>query len=131
MSFDDPYPYRLFLTLLENLPEGFRVATVETNQVVGYCVLSPSNVRNTLMISSIAVHPSFRNQGIGTILLEDSIRIIKELNTTMSIGKIVLQVAEVNNSARSLYEKFGFRYTRTLRDYYGKGKNGIQMELLL
>ncbi len=131
VSFDDPYPYRLFFTFLSDLPRGFRVATADTTQLIGYCILSHSNQRGALMISSIAVHPTFRKHGVGFKLLEDAIRIARELSALIAVERIALQVAEGNTAAQSLYVKFGFRPVRKIRNYYGRGKNGIQMELVL
>jgi [ribosomal protein S18]-alanine N-acetyltransferase len=131
-SFDDPYPYRLFVAFLANFPEGFRVAMlVDSDIIVGYCILSNSGRRDTMMISSIAVDSKFRKLGIGEKLLADSIKIAGGLSSLNEVGKVVLQVAVENEAAKSLYEKFGFRYTRKIRDYYGRGRDGIQMELKL
>jgi [ribosomal protein S18]-alanine N-acetyltransferase len=128
LSFDDPYPYRLFQAFLIDLPEGFRVAAVG-DRLVGYCILSNSGDPQSLMISSIAIHPDFRKQGTGEMLLADSIRIAEKLSVLRSIKRIVLQVASTNAPAQALYHKFGFRSVGTLRDYYGKNKDGIQMQL--
>jgi [ribosomal protein S18]-alanine N-acetyltransferase len=128
LSFDDPYPYRLFVSFLFDYPDGFRVAT-SGNAIVGYCILSFSSKPETLIISSIAVHPDFRRHGIGGMLLSDSLRIGRELSALGPIKKIILQVAAENSPAQSLYATFGFHTVRKLPDYYGPGKDGIQMEL--
>jgi len=131
LSFDDPYPYRLFVSFLLDFPEGFRVAVTEDKLIVGYCILSYSAKPGTLMISSIAVHPDFRQHGIGRILLADSLKIAKELAALNQIKKIILQVALKNTPAQSLYREFGFQYSRKLPDYYGDGRDAMQMELML
>jgi len=130
-SFGDPYPYKLFVSLLEDLPQGFRVATLNESDIVGYCILSRSNQFGVLIISSIAVLPKFRNRGIGSRLIQDSIRIACELSARNPIERIVLQVAKNNSTAQFLYEKFGFRTTRKIKNYYGRDKDAIQMEFFL
>ncbi len=80
---------------------------------------------------SIAVDPRFRNRGIGTDLIRDAITIAKEFSALNPIKMIVLQVAENNTTARALYEKLGFQNVRKIGNYYGKGKNAVQMELAL
>jgi [ribosomal protein S18]-alanine N-acetyltransferase len=127
-SFDDPYTLDMFVTLLESFPEGFRVYVLRES-VVGYCVTYPMKQKRALMVVSIAVHPDYRNRGIGTSLLKDSISIASKLHSTKVIDKLILQVAEENNSARSLYEKFGFRNRSLIKNYYGRRKHGIEMEL--
>jgi len=130
-SFDDPYPYELFVTLLADLPEGFRVAEESNSLIVGYCILSRSNLPTTILISSIAVDPKFRNRGIGTELIRDAIRVAKELSALNPVKSIILQVAENNPTARDLYEKMGFQNARKIANYYGRGKHAIQIELAL
>jgi len=129
-SFDDPYPYRLFAALLNDFAGGFRLAAAEKG-IIGYSILSFSTERGTMIISSLAVRPEFRRTGVGSELLRDAIELTSSLPALRDTDKIVLQVAEINSSAQSLYNKFGFKRVRELRNYYGRGKNGIQMELTL
>ncbi len=129
-SFDEPYPLGLFVHLLKIFPQGFRVAILE-NIIVGYCVISPLKLRRVLVLSSLATHPDFRNRGVGSSLLGDAIRIAKEVSPVNAIKKLILQVAADNTSAQSLYTKFGFEFRGTIRNYYGRGRNGVQMELEL
>jgi [ribosomal protein S18]-alanine N-acetyltransferase len=127
-SFDDPYTLDMFATLLESFPDGFRVY-VMGDKVVGYCVSYPVNQKRAMVIVSIAVHPDYRNRGIGTSLLKDSISISSKLHSAKAIDKLILQVAEENNAARSLYEKFGFKNRSLIKNYYGRRKHGIEMHL--
>ena len=130
-SFDEPYPYRLFVALLNDFPGGFRVAISESGIIIGYCILSYFNKRGSMMISSIAVDPDFRKEGAGFELLKDAIRIAKSVSSSDAIYKIELQVATSNTAALSLYKKFGFRFVREMQDYYGLGKDAMQLELRL
>ena len=119
-SFDDPYPPSLFLRLLEDYSHGFRVA-VAGEELVGYCVLVNKN--NKGVIASLAVRPDFRRRSIGEMLLEDAIRIAREA----LVNSIELQVRVENSSAISLYSKFGFKTEGRIRNYYGRGKDGLLM----
>ncbi|HXQ92525.1 MAG TPA: GNAT family N-acetyltransferase [Nitrososphaerales archaeon] len=127
-SFEEPYPLELFVRLLKNFHQGFRVAILE-NKIAGYCVISPLKWQRIVVISSLATHPEFRNQGVGSALLADAIRISRETSALRSFKKLILQVAADNTSAQSLYSKFGFEFRGTIRNYYGRGRDGIQMEL--
>jgi [ribosomal protein S18]-alanine N-acetyltransferase len=127
-SFDEPYPFDLFVHLLKEFPQGFRVAILD-DIIVGYCVISPWKWQRVLVISSLATHPTFRNRGVGSKLLEDAIRIAREMPKLNSMKKLVLQVAIDNLSAQSLYTKFGFESRQTISNYYGRGRDGLQMEL--
>jgi [ribosomal protein S18]-alanine N-acetyltransferase len=130
-SFDDPYPYELFQTFLEELPAGFRVATGETGFLIGYCVLSNSKEQSTLLISSIAVDPKYRRLGVASALLGDAIKVAREFSDLNTLRKLILQVAVSNTEAQALYRRFGFRAVRKLTNYYGTGRDGVQMEMLL
>ena len=127
-SFDDPFTLDLFVTLLESFPEGFRVSLI-LDRVVGYCITYPMRRQRVMVIASIAVLPGFRNRGLGKSLLEDSISLSKKYHSAGIVDKLMLQVAEDNTVARSLYSKFGFENRSLIRNYYGRRKHGIEMEL--
>ncbi|MGI0091060.1 MAG: GNAT family N-acetyltransferase [Nitrososphaerales archaeon] len=126
-SFDDPYPQSLFLAFRRRFPRGFRVAESE-GQIVGYCIISPWKNKQTMIITSLAVRPEFKRSKIATNLLKDALLLAKVSPTAMSI---LLQVAVDNIAAITLYEKFGFVHSRLIKNYYGKNRDGIQMELVL
>jgi ribosomal protein S18 acetylase RimI-like enzyme len=85
-------------------------------QILNYLLISSSlfdsvytpklNV-DDFYISVIVVHEKFRNHGVGSFLLSESILIAKECGCK----KIVLDVNISNYAALSLYNKFGFSDT--------------------
>ncbi len=131
-SFDDPYPYEIFHTLLASASTMFRVAEFE-GKIVGYFVLKlvKKFYRNTskALIVSVAVDPNFRGLGIGSLLLEDAVRFSKDLSSRVEL--IELQVGKENLSAQALYKKFQFKEVRIIPDYYGARKDAILMEVRL
>jgi len=74
---------------------------------------------NCAFIHSFYIKEGYRNQGIGTILLKESIEILKKEN----IKKIELTVDPKNYAAIKLYEKFGFKRIAFIKDLYGKNIN--------
>ena len=74
---------------------------------------------------SIAVDPTYRRAKIGSALLQDAISLASHLGAKC----MILQVAKENFAAKSLYTKFGFIKTRILSNYYGEGKDALEMEL--
>ena len=60
-------------------------------------------------IDSLAVSLPYRNQGVGTALVEKA----KELARGLGIGVVTLAV-EPQNRAKKLYEKLGFGYQRRI-----------------
>jgi ribosomal protein S18 acetylase RimI-like enzyme len=71
----------------------------------------------TVFIHSFYVEKSFRKKGIGSFLLEESIKILKG----EKIRKIELTVDSRNLQAVKLYEKFNFKKTDHFKDLYGLG----------
>ena len=60
-------------------------------------------------IDSLAVSLPYRNQGVGTALIEKAKKMAKELGIT-----VVTLAVEPENRAKKLYEKLGFGYKRKI-----------------
>ena len=73
---------------------------------------------------SIAVRAPYRRKGIGSKLLEETIRVMREVYKTDSI---YLEVRVTNEPAIRLYEKFGFRKARIVKGYYADGEDAFIM----
>ncbi len=63
---------------------------------------------------NIAVHPLFRRQGYGRLLLERLIKILEELGITT----LWLEVRVSNINSIALYQKLGFNKVSLRRNYY-------------
>jgi ribosomal protein S18 acetylase RimI-like enzyme len=72
---------------------------------------------------SLAVHSQSRGRKVGRKLLDAMLR---EL-ASRGAGRVYLEVEQDNASALRLYESAGFRRTRVLPGYYGKGRDGWHM----
>ncbi|MEM0340286.1 MAG: N-acetyltransferase [Acidilobaceae archaeon] len=73
---------------------------------------------------SIAVLASYRGRGIGSRLLAESIRVVRDIYEAISM---YLEVRVSNYVAVRLYEKFGFRKVRLARGYYSDGEDAYIM----
>lgn len=120
-DFDDFWNYNTLKEELQNKNSHYIVAKSPDDEIVGFAgikiILDQSDVMN------IVVKKSFRNNGIGSLLLEELISISNSFSTT----SITLEVMEENYSAIHLYEKFGFSKIGIRKNYY-KNKNGIVMQ---
>jgi ribosomal-protein-alanine N-acetyltransferase len=65
-------------------------------------------------ISTIAVHPEWRGQGIGELLLIA----LLERSIVLNAMQCTLEVRMSNEVAQKLYRKYGFDYAGTRRHYY-------------
>ena len=65
-------------------------------------------------ITNVAVHPEFREKGIGSILLTSLIEYSKD----WGCNSLTLEVRSSNNAAKGLYKKFGFLEEGVRKKYY-------------
>ena len=72
---------------------------------------------------NIVVKKSYRNLGLGSILLQNLINISKLQN----LKSITLEVAENNLPAIHLYKKFMFKIVGIRPNYYNNETNAILM----
>lgn len=75
-------------------------------------------------ITNVAVHPEYRKQGVGNLLIDNLITLCKENN----INSLTLEVRESNIPAQSLYKKHGFKEEGIRKNFYNNPKeNAIIM----
>ena len=109
---------RDFEFYLQDTDSLFLVAVREA-QVVGD-VLGPVDTwRNppSAHIDSIAVLPQHQHEGIGEHLLQSFLGEVRR----RGCARVTLEVATANGSGLAFFARHGFRQTRELPDYYGKG----------
>jgi len=77
-------------------------------------------------ILSLAVHPNYRCQGVGEVLLIHGIELSKDLKAIL----MTLEVRASNMIAQKLYSKYGFTERGVRRSYYlDNGENAVIMTL--
>lgn len=75
-------------------------------------------------ITNVAVHPDYRKQGVGNLLIDNLITLCKKNN----INSLTLEVRESNIPAQSLYKKHGFKEEGVRKNFYNNPKeNAIIM----
>ncbi len=156
-SLPENYWYGFFLSILNEWGESFFVAEID-DTIVGY---SMSRVEYTIdpvllgvyneleegsvgiidkmkhifsaptrvgHLISIAVLEEYRGRGIGSALLQHTIDAMKNV---YKVASIYLEVRVSNIGAIRLYEKFGFKKARIVREYYRDGEDAYVMVLKL
>jgi ribosomal protein S18 acetylase RimI-like enzyme len=101
------------LKITHAFPGGFLVA-VDDDKVVGFAygyfkdvpmeVLSNWGVSKVATIELLVVDPQYRNQGIGSTLLEHLLTVFRQADTDLIGLHCPVQAIE----AKQLYERFGF-----------------------
>ena len=90
----------------------------DENVIVGYILWLKR--KNCYRLYSLGVIQKYRSQGIAKELLEYSFN-------TLLIEKYTLEVNCKNYKAIVLYEKYGFKIKKVLKDYYGVLGDGYMM----
>lgn len=121
----------MFETLYYINPNGFYIAQKE-NKIVGYAVLLTErgwkhwSKKRTAHLLNLAVHPRYKRQKIGTLLMK---RILSDLKN-LKISEIYLEVRTSNSKAITLYTKLGFEKMGEIRGFY-KNEDAQVMALKL
>ena len=118
-DFDNFWTYQILKEELESENSSYLVARMN-NEIVGFAGIKV--VLDEADIMNIVIKKNYRNQGIGTLLLESLISLAKRLN----LNSLSLEVSEKNLPAIHLYQKFGFESLGVRKNYY-QDKNGIIM----
>ncbi len=94
--------------------------------IVGY--ISYSLICGECSIENVAVKPSFRKCGIGSLILQRLLELLKE----QAAESIFLEVRKSNTPAINLYKKHGFLQCGERKNFYSKPtENALLMSLTL
>lgn len=100
-------------------------AVAESGGAVAGFVISyraPGNIGHVVTLDVAQAH---RRSGVGRALMEE----VMARLARRGVKGYRLEVDATNAPALSFYQAFGFRESRRLPDYYGHGREGIEMIL--
>lgn len=116
--FPDPWPLEAFNILPEERSWVLTIDGVLRGFVMFHQILDEAIILN------FAIDSDFWRQGLGSLLLEHSLKILIEEGAR----KVFLDVRESNLPAQKMYEKHGFKALGIRRDYYkNPSENAIVM----
>ena len=122
LSFTTPWSKNAFIHEIKDNKFAIYISALVNNKVVGYAGMW--QIFDEGHITNIAVHPEFRENGIGSRLLKKLIEISRE----KGIKKITLEVRKSNTAAKNLYYKYGFKEEGIRKSYYSdNGEDAIIM----
>ena len=122
-DFDDFWNYNILKEELESSNSKYIIAKTNDGEIIGFAGIKI--ILDNADIMNIVVKKSWRNQGVGNLLLSNLISICKISN----LSSLSLEVSEDNLPAIHLYEKFGFKQIGVRKNYY-QDKDGMIMSLL-
>jgi ribosomal-protein-alanine N-acetyltransferase len=112
LSFPTPWSKDAFVAEINENDFAHYYVMLVGNTVIGYAgmwiILDESHV------TTIAVHPEFRNKNYGRLLLN---LLMKEA-VALGTDRITLEVRPSNHSAKSLYDSIGFKSAGIRKGYY-------------
>ncbi|GAB4346891.1 MAG: ribosomal protein S18-alanine N-acetyltransferase [Candidatus Abyssubacteria bacterium] len=111
LSFKTPWSRFAFMHEIEFERSVFKVLKLK-GKVVGYGGFW--HILDEIHISNIAIHPDYRQQGLGKKLLA---HLLHEA-AAKGAEKASLEVRRSNIAARHMYERFGFRVAAVRKNYY-------------
>ena len=118
----DPWGERAILSQLAS-PVGLSLVCEENGRVLGSLYLSLCAPESEVL--ALAVLPSARRRGIGRLLLENGMILLKSGGACV----LYLDVRESNAPARALYSSLGFRENGQRRGFYSAPKeDAVLME---
>lgn len=113
LSFAMPWSRNSFLNeLMENERAVYLVVKNEFEQVIGY--IGMWIIFDEGHITNLAVHPKFRLQGAGSLLLNG----LTAYGRREGVKYLTLEVRRSNELAQKLYYKHGFVHMGARRKYY-------------
>ncbi|HZT33895.1 MAG TPA: ribosomal protein S18-alanine N-acetyltransferase [Bryobacteraceae bacterium] len=120
----EAYNRQMFLELHRDCSPLFYIARYG-HAIAGYMVTCTAGSHAEIV--SIAVHPQFRQRGLGAALMRHTLRRLKPAGIT----QVDLMVRTTNAAAIAFYRRFGFRRARCVAGYYDDGADGILYRLRL
>ena len=117
--FSDPWTRESFEIELENRQNSYPCVLLNDNLVAGYAVVWYYS--GEIHIGNFAIHPEFRKQGLGRILLENILDKFNDYNAAY------LEVRKSNIAAINLYKKFAFEELYVREKYYSNKEDAMVM----
>lgn len=109
--------------IVENPTSNILLAVSDENPKLIYGFIDFWITFDSATICQIAVKKEYQNQGVASMLLNESYMILKANDVLF----YTLEVREHNTNAINLYLKHGFTKVTTKEQYYANGENAIYM----
>jgi ribosomal-protein-alanine acetyltransferase len=104
--------------------DSFTAVALEGDRILGSAMCTMPRGSRAGRIISIAVLEQSRRAGVGSRLLEECERMLRENGRR----RVTLEVEVSNRPAISLYSKHGYQVTGRIRQYYSDDRDAFVME---
>ena len=103
----------------------------EEKKIIGFILVDIEGgeiKENSALIYAIGVLEEYRRLGIGKMLIE---KILENLKNYPQVEQLYLHVQDSNKNAYKFYLALGFKFVKTLDNFYSWGEKAHQMNLKL
>lgn len=119
----------LYEPFARKFPDLFLIAEdVENFKKVGFVLIEIDGLKNkkhSSLIYAIAIHPNYRRQGIGKLLIDGVVESLR--SNHKKVKTIFLHVQESNNEALEFYKDYGFEEKVFIEDFYSWGESAHRL----
>lgn len=119
-NFDNHWDDDTFQQVFLSKSNTVFVASLQ-DSLVGFVVIE--NDIDEINISHIVVDKEYRNHGIGSKL----VKFVEAYSKTKKIDTVSLEVSVNNFTAKTLYEKLGYKVRRIRKEYYKDKSDAVEM----
>lgn len=113
----------LAIRQLFDISGRFLIVAEQQGKIVGYALGAIQSGATTGWMLSLAVSPATRKMGVGDQLTRELVTRL----TASGASTVALTVHPQNDSARKLYQRFGFSESGIEADYFGPGEDRVLM----
>ena len=121
LCFEDPWSREAFESEMSGLNPCVYFVAVQEDMICGY--MGVWHILDEGHITNVAVHPEYRGQGIGRMLVETTI----SDGMSKGIEAFTLEVRKSNDTAQELYKKCGFESVGIRKRYYANNEDALIM----
>lgn len=114
-----PWPREVFVLEIAAPEAHLDVLTLGPEGIVGFTNYAP--LQGLLHLRNVAVDPSRRRQGLGTLLMDH----VHRFAAAHGLARVLLEVRPSNLDAQRLYQGLGYRQVGVRRGYYQNNEDAL------
>ncbi|MFV0556842.1 MAG: GNAT family N-acetyltransferase [Lactovum sp.] len=118
-----PWNYQHFYREIVENPQASFILAKKEEEAVAYIGMNWHKKYCIFNISNFVVKTNYQSQGLGSCLLNYAL----EFSKILEIFSVNLKVDQDNQKAKVFYQYHGFKYQKTIENYYNNGHTAIEM----
>jgi len=124
--FPQPWSKEDWSSLFHDFNPKLYILKSRDDKIVGVCLFDILAAMSQAHLYKIAIHKSFRNQGIAWPFFQKSMDAVK----LFPVSNCFLEVSVENINAVKMYRAFGFEILTTKKRFYSNGEDAYAMQVM-